>query len=50
MLFGVLEKHLLNSVSTRIPKKFLGDVRAGCGLEVSHPDSLEGTNLGRIRP
>ena len=49
MLFGVLEKHLLDSVSTRIPKKFLGDVRSGCGLEVSHPHTLEGTNLLVVR-
>ena len=48
MFFGVLEKHFLDSVSTRIPKKFFGDVRAGCGLKVSHSHTLEGTNLRRI--
>ena len=50
VFFGVLEKHFLDSVSTRIPKKFFGDIRTGCGLEVSHSHTLEGTNLLVIGP
>ena len=44
----MLEEHFLNSVSTRIPKKFLGDVRLCRSLEVAHPHTLKRTDLAGV--